>query len=109
MKLLYSHYGLYRKNGWGRTYEFAQAMVELGHDVTIMCSSSGLTPFFTYFKENGVKVVEFGDILPVKMMASGYGFLSLINRVLYCLCHRYDICHSDSHRDCGYIPCIQPN
>lgn len=106
MKLLYSHYGLYRKNGWGRTFEFAQAMAELGHEVTIMCSSPGLKPFFDSFQENGVKIVEFGDILPVKMMSSGYGILSLINRVLYCSFHHYDICHSDSHRDCGYIPCV---
>ncbi len=106
MRILFSHYGLYRKSGWGRTFEFARSMAEFGHNVTITCTNRRFWPLYSTTIEEGVKIVKFGDFLPVSILSIGYGILSLIGRIIYSCFHKYDVCHTDSHRDCGYIPCI---
>ena len=106
MKILFSHYGLYRKNGWGRTFELASGLKKLGNDVTILTTGSCFNGLRKTINEEGVTIVLFKDFIPQKLLSSGYGILSLLNRLIYSITHKFDICHSDSHRDNGFIPCL---
>ncbi len=106
MKIMFSHMGLYKKNGWGRTFELAKGLVTLGNNVTILCSSTGKNKIYEQFYEYGVKIIVFYDFIPRGVLGSGYGILSLISRFFYAMSHKFDIVHSDSHRDAAYMPCI---
>ena len=106
MIILFSHYGLYKKNGWGRTFELAKGLAKMGHKVSLLTSGDSKYPFFYSFEEEGIKIILFNDIIPVNLLSSGYGLLSLFGRIIYCSFFKFDICHSDSHRDNGFIPCI---
>lgn len=105
MKILICHFSLYKKNGWGRTFEEAKGLVNLGHEVTLLCSISGLGLFPRKYLDEGVKIIAFYDIFPQSLLTSGYGFLSLFAKVVYTAFHSYDICLSNSHRDSAYYPC----
>ena len=105
MKVLVSHFGLYKKNGWGRTFEEAKGLARLGHDVTLLCSITGLGLIPRKLKNDGIKIVAFRDIIPVRFLASGYGVLSLLFKLIYTTLHHYDVCLANSHRDSAYYPC----
>lgn len=105
MRILVSHFGIYKKSGWGRTFEQAKELARLGHNVTVLCSLSGFQGLSKSFQEEGVKVVAYYDIIPIRYLSAGYGFLSLLSRVFHSIFHSYDICLSNSHRDNAYCPC----
>ena len=105
MKVLVSHFGLYKKNGWGRTFEEAKGLARLGHDVTVLCSLPGLGIILRKLKIEGVEIVAFYDIIPVRFLSSGYGLLSLLFKAIYATLHSYDVCLTNSHRDSAYYPC----
>ena len=106
MKLLVSHFGLYKKGGWGRTFEQARGLAKLGHDVTLLCSLGGFHGFCKRFDEDGVRIVAFHDIIPLRYLSAGYGFLSLLSRAIHSVFHSYDVCLSNSHRDNAFCPCV---
>ncbi len=104
MKILVSHFSLYKKNGWGRTFEEAKGLAKLGHDVTLLCAVRG----FGIYKSSeveGVKVLAFYDIVPERLLLYGYGFLSLFNKLVYSIFTHFDVCLSNSHRDNAFYPC----
>ena len=105
MKVLICHFSLYKKNGWGRTFEEAKGLVNLGHQVTLLCSIPGFGLFPRKYLVEGIKIIVFYDIIPQNLLTTGYGFLSLLSKVIYTSLHSYDICLSNSHRDSAYYPC----
>lgn len=104
MRILVTTFGLYKKGGWGRIFSEAKGLASLGHQVTLLCSMSGFG-IRKQFYEDDVKIVAFYDIIPDSFLGAGYGFLSLISKLLYSLFHSYDICLSNHHRDSAYYPC----
>ncbi len=105
MKILVSHFSLYKKNGWGRTFEEAKGLARLGHDVTLLCSARGFGRICNSQEVEGVKVLAFYDIIPERFLLFGHGFFSLFNKLIYSVFTHFDICLSNSHRDNAYYPC----
>lgn len=105
MKILVTHYGLYKKNGWGRTFEEAKCLSKLGHQVVLLCSDRRQGCFYKKYQVEGVFIYAFYDIVPLRRLSSGYGFLSVLFKSVYSIFHRFDICLSNSHRDNAYFPC----
>lgn len=106
MRILITHFGLYKKNGWGRTFELAKGLSQQNNSVIVLCSAKGRYRIFDVITEQNVKIVRFYDVIPKKILSSGMGVFSLINRVLYAATHKFDIVHSDSHRESAFYPCI---
>lgn len=105
MKILMSHNGMYKRNGWGRTFELGRGLVRLNNEVIIICSGRGKLKLYESFVEEGVKVYVLYDIVPLGVLGSGYGFISLLCRIMYVLFHKFDIVHADAHRLASYLPC----
>lgn len=105
MRILLTHFSYYRKNGWGRIFEEAKGLAALGHNVTLLCGDETIGCFYKSHIEQSVKIVSFTDIFPRKYGNTGYGFISILLKCIYVLVHKYEICHSDSHRPNAYIPC----
>ncbi len=105
MKILVTHFGIYKKSGWGRTFEEARGLVKLGHQVTLLCSLPGFGGIFRQYYEEGVKIVAFYDIIPVRFLSSGFGCLSLLFKSIYVTLYSFDVCLANSHRDSAYYPC----
>ena len=105
MKILVTTFGLYKGSGWGRIFAEAKGLSELGHEVTMLCSSTEIKRIYKSFYEEGVRITCFSDIIPKRYLSTGYGFLSLLFKLVYCVFHAYDICLSNSHRDNSYYPC----
>ncbi|GAB1405072.1 hypothetical protein MASR1M74_22510 [Lentimicrobium sp.] len=107
MKILYSHFGIFKKGGWGRTFSLADGLADLGNDVTLITVSAKKTLRIRKININNVKVVIFPDIFPEFLVSKGFGGLSLILKLLYSLCNRYDLLISDSgHRPGAGWPCL---
>lgn len=106
MRILLTHFSYYRKNGWGRIFEEAKGLAALGHSVTLLCGDETIGCFYKSHIEQSVKIVSFSDIFPQKYGNTGYGFVSILFKCFFVLIHKYDICHSDSHRPNSYIPCL---
>lgn len=107
MKILYSHFGIFKKGGWGRTFSLADGLADLGNDVTLITVSSKNTLRIKKISINNVKVVIFPDIFPEYLVSKGFGGLSLILKILYSLFNRFDLTISDSgHRPGAGWPCL---
>src|SRR5690554_4170602 len=106
MKILYSHFGRKGKDGWGRSFYMAKAMANLGHDVVFLTTKENIS-FFKVEKENlyNVSVLSYPDFMPSKLKSSGFGFISLIGKLIYTATHKFDLVISDcGHRPSG-LPC----
>ena len=107
MKILYSHFGIYKKGGWGRTFSLADGLADLGHDVTLITVNSKNTLRIRRTNINNVKVIVFPDIFPEFLVSKGFGGLSLILKIFYSLFNRFDLTISDSgHRPGAGWPCL---
>jgi glycosyltransferase involved in cell wall biosynthesis len=107
MKILFSHYGYKDGGGFSRSYQLAKEMVKLGHEVTfITCQYKKFK--FPYHKESrdDLELISFPEIVPINMIRTGFGLLSILLKIIYVIFHKYDIVHSDTgHRPSAGIPC----
>lgn len=101
-----SHFSFYRKNGWGRIFEEAKGLALLGHEVTIFCSHQKKGFWYEKMEEDGVRIICFRDLIPSNKLFGGHGSVSLANKFVYLLFHRFDICISDAHRPAAFLPCV---
>lgn len=109
MKILFSHYAVIDKEGFGRSFMLARELARLGHDVIFLTSQPTSSFFFPFRKEirNKVKILSFPDIVPSFMLRTGFGFLSVIMKAIYIFVNESDIYHSDAgHRPSGGIPIL---
>lgn len=106
MKILIFHHGIIKKNGWGRTFELARQLSLLGNEILFVTSSDKKGFLWDVSIINGVKVIAFRDILPIKILKMGFGFISLINKLILASIVKCKIVHTDSHRPSGYYPCL---
>lgn len=106
MKILFSHFGVFKKGGWGRTFPLAEGLVKLGNDVTILTNNPHYSFFIKRGKINNVNIIVFPDFLPIKITSKGFGIISLFLRSIYAIFNRFDVVHSDEgHRPQSGIPC----
>ncbi len=108
MKILFSHYGYIDGGGFSRSYQLAKQLVKLGHEVTfITCQYKSFKIPYYKEKRDGVLLVSFPEILPINMIKTGFGFLSVFLKSIYVLFHKFHIVHSDTgHRPSSGVPCI---
>lgn len=105
MKILYCHVGVEGKNGWGRSFYLAAGLAELNHEVFLITTSNKKGFFPRKIKLlKGVKILSFPDILPNKLVSTGFGFVSLLYKILFSLCNKFDLVVSD----CGHRPSSIP-
>jgi len=108
MKVLFIHYAIIDKEGFGRTYKFAKELAILGHEVVLITtqpSNAFSFPFKVEYR-NKVKIISFPDILPNNFRRTGFAVFSAILKLIYLIKrHHFDIVHSDTgHRPSAAIP-----
>ena len=104
--ILFSHYGIYNRGGFGRSFPLAKGLIKLGHKVTFLTvqDKTFKFPYKIITKEN-LKIVAFPEVFPKVLVEKGFGFLSIILKFIYIVAKKYDILHSDSgHRPNSGIP-----
>lgn len=106
MRILYSHYGIEGKNGWGRSFYMAAALAKLGHEVVFMTNRPELSfAQCRVRKIEGVQVISFPDFLPTSIKSKGFGLVSLAMKLVYAASRRFDMVVADcGHRPSG-LPC----
>lgn len=110
MRILISHYSIKDGPGFCRTGLLANGLAKLGNNVTLITTSKNIFPTgrnkYVEIRDN-VKIIAFPDFLPTKMTKMGFGFLSLVFKIIFCSIIKFDIVHSDSgHRPSSGWPCI---
>jgi len=106
LKILISHASVYKKAGWCRIFPLAVGLAKNGNQVTIITTNPHFSIFINRIVLNDVNIIIFPEIVPSRISRLGFGFLSLILKVLYVLFNRYDVVHSDNgHRPLAGIPC----
>jgi len=107
MKILISHFGVFMKSGWGRTFSLARGLSELGNDITLITTSPHFSLFIKRKIISGVHIIIFPDIFHYKLTSKGFGGLSLLLKLIYVSQKKFDIVHSDSgHRPSSGWPCL---
>jgi len=109
MNILFSHYAIIDKQGFGRSFMLARELVSLGNQVTFLTTQPSGQFSFPYREENrdGVRLIVFSEIVPDFMRRTGFGFLSVLLKTIYLFFNNYDIYHADvGHRPSGGLPII---
>ena len=109
MNILFSHYAIIYKEGFGRSFMLAKNLARLGNSVTFLtCQPSNQFKFPYYtVKEENVLIIAFPDFVPNFFRRTGFGILSTVLKCFYILSKNYDIVHSDNgHRPSSGIPCV---
>jgi glycosyltransferase involved in cell wall biosynthesis len=106
LKILISHTSIYKKAGWGRIFPLAVGLSKSGNQVTIITTNPHFSIFLKRIVTNDVNILIFPEIIPARISRMGFGFLSLILKILFVVLNRFDIVHSDNgHRPLSGIPC----
>jgi glycosyltransferase involved in cell wall biosynthesis len=106
IRILISHTSVYKKAGWGRIFPLAVGLAKYGNKVTIITTNPQLSLFVKRLIINDVKIIIFPEIIPTRISRMGFGFLSIIYKIIYVLFNKFDVVHSDNgHRPLSGIPC----
>ncbi|NVJ48612.1 MAG: glycosyltransferase [Cytophagia bacterium] len=106
MKILFSHRGIFGKDGWGRSFFLAQGMASLGHEVVFLTIQKQASIFrIENSFINGVTVISYPEFFPKKLKSSGFGLLSLLLKIVYSATHRFDIVFCDVPQRPVGLPC----
>jgi glycosyltransferase involved in cell wall biosynthesis len=96
---------LYKKAGWGRIFPLAVGLAKLGNDVTIITTNENYSIFRKVLYEDNVRIIVFPEIIPSRVSRLGFGFLSLIRKLIFVLFHNFDVVQTDNgHRPLAGIP-----
>jgi glycosyltransferase involved in cell wall biosynthesis len=106
LKILISHASIFGKSGWGRIFPLAVGLAKNGNKVTIITTSPHYSIFVKRKVIDNVNVIIFPELIAARISRLGFGFLSLILKILYVVFNKFDIVHSDNgHRPLSGIPC----
>lgn len=107
MKILFCHFGIKDKSGFGRTFMLAKGITALGHDLIFLTNQNDefKFPYSVEIRDN-VKIISFPDFLPKKILGLGFGGISILLKLLYVTNRKFDIVHSDNHRPSAALPCV---
>jgi glycosyltransferase involved in cell wall biosynthesis len=104
VNILFSHYAIIDKEGFGRSFMLARELVVRGHEVTFLTTLPVGRFVFPWHREQreGVQIVAMPDVVPAFMRRTGFGVLSVLMRLVYVLFRRFDVYHADvGHRPSG--------
>lgn len=108
MNILFSHYAVIDREGFGRTFMLARELAKLNHQVILFTTQHAKTFVWPVMVEQreGVKIYAFPDIIPMNLRRTGFGFLSLLLRCIYVLKFSLDVVIGDNgHRPSSGWPC----
>ena len=109
LNILFVHYAVKDKQGFGRTFMLAKELAKLENKVTFLTSQPANEFIFPFKKEmkEGVLIISFPDIVPDFFRRTGFGLLATLFKTIYAIFHKYDIVHSDNgHRPSAGLPCL---
>lgn len=107
MNILVSHYGIFEKDGWGRTFLQARALAKAGHRVVLITCSSKRSILINKICIDNVTIISFPDFLPKSITSKGFGIISVILKIIYVTFKKFDLLLSDTgHRPSSGWPCI---
>lgn len=104
LKVLFSHYAIIDKQGFGRSFMLARELVARGHEVTFLTTQTSASFTFPWYREerDGVNIVALPDLVPDFMRRTGFGLLSVVLRFIYIMFRHFDVYHADvGHRPSG--------
>jgi glycosyltransferase involved in cell wall biosynthesis len=104
LKILFSHYAIIDKEGFGRSFMLARELAVRGHEVTFLTTLPAARFVFPWMRElrDGVQIVAVPDLVPEFMRRTGFGVLSVLMRLVFVLFRRFDVYHADvGHRPSG--------
>lgn len=108
MNILFIHYAVIDKQGFGRTFKLAKEIALLKNNVVLITTQSSKEFKFPFKVEhrNNVKIISFPELLPDNFRRTGFAFFSAFFKVIYLIkYHKFDLVHSDTgHRPSAAIP-----
>ncbi|NJN44163.1 MAG: glycosyltransferase family 4 protein, partial [Anaerolineae bacterium] len=89
-----------------RAFSLGRAMVDLGHDVTLMAGRSlpGLKKIESF--KDGVKILQMSDVSPKIIRHGGLSLFDIVGRCRSILKSEFDIIHGFDHRLAVSIPSL---
>lgn len=109
MRILISNVSIkdYPAAAFLRSYYLAKGLASKGHSVTFITNQNNTFKFpFDIEIRDKVKIVSFPSILKSKYNIYGYTLFSTILKILYVLFKKFDLVHSDLHRNTSLWPCL---
>jgi len=107
LRVLFCHYAVVNKEGFGRTFMLARELAFKGHNVTLLTVfPAGSRKIFPETEiRDKVRLVIFPDVLPDFLRRTGFGVLSLFLKFFYVSNKPFDVVHADNgHRPSGGWP-----
>ena len=86
-------------------FQFAKHLVQLGHEVTICCTSPSGRWGISRFERDGVKIVEAPDLLR-GALRSGWGTWNVLNRIWWLNGESFDLIHAFETRPTVIFPAL---
>lgn len=106
LKILISHASVYKSSGWGRIFPLAVSLAKNGNSVTIITTNPKFSILVKRLFIDNVIIIIYPEIISSRISRMGFGFLSLILKLIHVIINKYDIVHSDNgHRPLSGIPC----
>lgn len=105
MKILILVHAQYITVGLQKIIEFAESLVELGHDVTLCTTSKTSRWHISQHKTNGVNIIEFPSIL-IGRLRHGIDPLDVVRRIMFLRNRKFDVIQCMTSRPTVYFPGI---
>lgn len=107
MKIIFSTYEAKEIGGsYLRSLSLAQALVRLGHQVTLWTSAKSISLWPKFSHEQGVLVIESIGLLPHRIRKGGSDLFDLFFRILVILFSKCEVIHSFNHRPTATLPAL---
>lgn len=109
MKILISNVSIkdYPAAAFLRSFYLAKGLAKRGHNVTFITNQKDRFKFpYEIEIRDKVKIVSFPSLLSSKYIIYGYTVFSTLLKIIYVIFKKYDIVHSDLHRNTSLWPCL---
>jgi glycosyltransferase involved in cell wall biosynthesis len=89
-----------------RALSLARPLAAMGHELTVIASRERVGTRVTHQLIDGVRLLQFPDIVPGRFRNAGLSPVDLLGRVSHVLRERYDIVHAFEQRPCSTLPAL---
>lgn len=89
-----------------RALSLARPLVALGHELTVVASRRRGGLRLVDEVVDGVRLVQYPDVLPGRLRNGGLSFVDLAGRLVHVLRARYDVVHAFEQRPCSTMPAL---
>jgi glycosyltransferase involved in cell wall biosynthesis len=89
-----------------RSFSLAKALVDLGHEVTLLASRRRIGLGLREDNLGGVRVIQMSDFLTEQVRHGGLSPIDLVGRLSHVSGNKYDLIHSFVHRPSASLPAL---